>query len=66
LPELAKVVLFFQAMSDVERTAAEVGRGRRSGGGGPTRPLDGIIKECDSRFYVGRSFEGDVKGKAVG
>jgi hypothetical protein len=28
--------------------------------------LDGIIKECDSRFDLGRSFEGNVKEKVVG
>jgi hypothetical protein len=60
------VALFYQAVSDVGRIAGVVGRGRRSGGGGPTCPLDGIIKGCDSRFDVCRSFEGDVKGKAVG
>jgi hypothetical protein len=43
-----------------------VGRGRRSRRGGPTRPLDGISKDRDSLFDDGRSFEGDVKGKAFG
>jgi hypothetical protein len=60
------VALLCQAVSDVGRAVAKVGRGRRSRRGGPTRPLDGISKDRDSLFDVGRSFEGDVKGKAFG
>jgi hypothetical protein len=45
LPKFAKVALFFQEVSDVGRAIAKVGRGRRSGGGGPTRPLNCVIKE---------------------
>jgi hypothetical protein len=52
LPALAESPFFCQALSNEGRTTGREKRGRRSRGGGPARPLDGVSKEFYSLFNV--------------
>jgi hypothetical protein len=62
MPALAESSFFFRFMFDECRAVMSVERGCRVWRGGPTGPLDGIIKELDSLLNVFRGFEGDVEG----
>jgi hypothetical protein len=56
LPALAESPFVRPALSDEGRTTGRDERGRRTRGGGPTRPLDNVSKEFDSHFDVIRCF----------